>query len=126
MQHQQEQRAMQSRTFVVAAICVACFSGAARGQTSADTIAVGCYQRAIEAVRARRPQTVTVRLAMTPLRREAKDAETRLVSEGVYAEQRDGPWHRFTYDCRYTDGAPRAQVTVTFEGNDALRNASPR
>jgi len=117
---------MQRRSLVVAAICVACGAAPVRAQASADSVAMGCYQSAIDAVRARRPQTVTVRLAMTPLRREAKAAETRLHSEGLYAEQRDGPWHRFTYECRYSDGTPRAQVTVTFEGNDALRATSPR
>jgi|SRR6185436_829157 len=112
---------MRSKCYVGAAICMACLAGGARAQSAADSATYGCYQGAIDALRAKRPETVMVRIADTPLRRDSKNSETRVYNEGLYVEQRDGPWHRFTYDCRYSERTARAQVRVTFEGADAVR-----
>ncbi|HMC55640.1 MAG TPA: hypothetical protein VKH19_10740 [Gemmatimonadaceae bacterium] len=114
---------MRSKCYVGAAICMACIAARARAQSATDSATFGCYQGAIAVVRAKRPQTVMVRIADTPLRRDSKNSETRVHSEGLYVEQREGPWHRFTYDCRYSERTARAQVTVSFEGADAERGA---
>ena len=113
------------RCYLVAVICTACIADGARAQHGTDSVTLGCYQSAIAELRAKRPGMVMVRIATTPLRSQAVNAEMLVHNEGVYVERRDGPWHRFTYECRYSRRMARARVTVSFEGTDALRDASP-
>jgi hypothetical protein len=121
------------RMYVLAAIGIACLAGAARaqsvqaGQSVSDSVTIGCHERAIEALRGSRPHTVRIRLGRTPLQRASTDNGARVYNEGYYSESRDGPWHRFTYDCQFFERTARAKATVSFEGADALRGGgAPR